>query len=66
VGRFAPRPILFVNASRDERVPRAAAEALYAAAGEPKEMLWFDAAHDDLPGRALKAIWLFLQRQLFG
>jgi fermentation-respiration switch protein FrsA (DUF1100 family) len=64
VGRFAPRPILFVNASRDERVPRAAAEALYAAAGEPKEMLWFDAAHDDLPGRALKAIWLFLQRHL--
>ena len=64
VGRFAPRPILFVNASRDERVPRAAAEALYAAAGEPKEILWFDAAHDDLPGRALKAIWLFLQRHL--
>jgi fermentation-respiration switch protein FrsA (DUF1100 family) len=64
VGRFAPRPILFVNASRDERVPRAAAEALYAAAGEPKEILWFDAAHDDLPGRALKAMWLFLQRHL--
>jgi fermentation-respiration switch protein FrsA (DUF1100 family) len=64
VGRFAPRPILFVNASRDERVPRAAAEALHAAAGEPKEILWFDAAHDDLPGRALKAMWLFLQRHL--
>jgi fermentation-respiration switch protein FrsA (DUF1100 family) len=64
VGRFAPRPILFVNASRDERVPRAAAEALYAAAGEPKEILWFDAAHEDLPGRALKAIWLFLRRHL--
>jgi fermentation-respiration switch protein FrsA (DUF1100 family) len=64
VGLFAPRPILFANARRDERVPRAAAEALYAAAGEPKEMLWFDAAHDDLPGRVLKAIWLFLQRHL--
>jgi len=64
VGRFAPRPILFVNASRDARVPRAAAEALHAAAGEPKEILWFDVAHDDLPGRALKAMWLFLQRQL--
>jgi fermentation-respiration switch protein FrsA (DUF1100 family) len=63
-GCFAPRPILFVNASRDERVPRAAAEALYAAAGEPKEILWFDSAHDDLPGRALKAMWLFLQRHL--
>jgi fermentation-respiration switch protein FrsA (DUF1100 family) len=66
VGGFAPRPILFVNASQDERVPRAAAEALYEAAGEPKEILWFDAAHDDLPGQALKAMWLFLRRHLVG
>jgi dienelactone hydrolase len=66
VGRFAPRPILFVNASRDERVPRAAAEALHEAAGEPKETLWFDAGHEDLPGRALKAMWLFLERHLRG
>jgi dienelactone hydrolase len=64
VGRFAPRPLLFVNATRDETVPRTATEALYAAAGEPKEILWFDAGHRTLPGAAFKSMWLFLRRQL--
>jgi fermentation-respiration switch protein FrsA (DUF1100 family) len=64
IGRFAPRPVLFVNASRDERVPRAASEALYAAAGEPKEIAWFDCGHSELPGAALKAMWIFLRRHL--
>lgn len=64
VARFAPRPLLFVNASRDEVVPRSATEALYAAAAEPKEIQWFDAGHQDLPGRAMKAMWFFLQRHM--
>jgi len=64
VGRIAPRPVLFVNAERDERVPRAAAEALHAAARDPKETLWFDATHSALPGAALKAMWAFLRREL--
>jgi hypothetical protein len=64
IGGFAPRPLLFVNATRDERIPRAAAEALHAAARDPKEVLWFDAGHHDLPGRALKAMWSFLAAQL--
>jgi len=64
IGGFAPRPVLFVNASRDERVPRAASEALFAAAGEPKEIAWFDCGHSELPGTALKAMWTFLQRHL--
>jgi dienelactone hydrolase len=64
IGRFAPRPVLFVNASRDERVPRAASEALFAAAGEPKEIAWFDCGHSELPGAALKAMWIFLRRHL--
>ena len=64
IGGFAPRPLLFVNATRDERIPRAAAEALHAAARDPKEVLWFDAGHRDLPGRALKAMWSFLAAQL--
>lgn len=61
VGRIAPRPLLLVGATRDPRVPRAATEALYAAAGEPRELLWFDAGHDALPGAALKAMWRFLR-----
>jgi uncharacterized protein len=64
VARIAPRPVLFVNALRDERVSRARAEALHQAAAEPKEVLWFDATHRDLPGAALKAIWSFLRARL--
>jgi dienelactone hydrolase len=64
VARVAPRPLLFVNATRDETIPRAAAEALHAAAGEPKQVVWFDATHTELPGVALKAMWTFLAGQL--
>jgi dienelactone hydrolase len=66
VARFAPRPLLFVNATRDQTVSRASTEALYEAAAEPKQILWFDAGHRDLPGKAIKAMWLFLERQLGG
>ncbi len=66
VARFAPRPLLFVNATRDETVSRASTEALYEAAAQPKEILWFDAGHRDLPGRAIKAMWLFLEHHLGG
>ena len=64
IARFAPRPVLFVNATRDERIPRDRAECLHAAAGDPKEVLWFDCGHADLPGRALKAMWQFLRPHL--
>jgi fermentation-respiration switch protein FrsA (DUF1100 family) len=64
VARIAPRPVLFVNAQRDERIPRPAAEALHAAAADPKEVIWFDCTHSALPGAALKAMWVFLRRHL--
>lgn len=64
IARFAPRPVLFVNATRDDRIPRAHAEALHAAAAEPKQVLWFECGHADLPGRALKAMWGFLEPHL--
>jgi dienelactone hydrolase len=60
IGRFAPRPLLLINAERDGRVPREAADALHAAARPPVERLWFGTAHDGLPGAALKAMWEFL------
>ena len=37
VGRIAPRPILFIQGGRDPFVPMADFEALWRAAGEPKE-----------------------------
>ena len=64
IGRFAPRPVLFVNAERDEIIPRAAAETLHQAAGEPKQIVWFDTNHAGLRGVALKAMWSFLRPQL--
>ena len=39
VAEIAPRPVLIVHAVEDRLIPVADAEALYAAAGEPKE-LW--------------------------
>lgn len=64
IARFAPRPLLFVNAERDEVIPRQATEALFAAAGEPKEIVWFDTNHAGLRGVALKTMWGFLKPQL--
>ena len=64
VARIAPRPLLFVNATRDAVVPRERAERLHAAAGEPSSVLWFDSGHTDLPGQALKSMWQFLRGQL--
>jgi len=64
VARFAPRPLLFVNANDDETIPREAARALFDAAAEPKQQLWFEGTHDALPGAALKAMWQFLQQNL--
>lgn len=64
VAAIAPRPILFVNATRDAVISRERAERLHAAATGPHEVLWFDSGHADLPGQALKAMWRFLRGEL--
>lgn len=43
--RIAPRPFVMINAREDERMPREAIDALYAAAREPKEIIWLDGQH---------------------
>lgn len=45
VGGIAPRPILFQNGTRDSLVPKASAQALFDAAGEPKEITWYESDH---------------------
>jgi dienelactone hydrolase len=45
VGAIAPRPVLFLNGTRDRLIPTAAAQALYDAAGQPKRMVWYDSDH---------------------
>jgi hypothetical protein len=45
VPKISPRPFMMVNALDDERLPRSAVDALYAHAGQPKEMIWMPGAH---------------------
>lgn len=44
-GNLSPAPVLFQFASDDFHVPRERAEELFAAAGEPKEIRWYQAGH---------------------
>lgn len=45
VARIAPRPLVMVNGIDDPQMPRPAVEALYAAAREPKELIWLRTGH---------------------
>jgi fermentation-respiration switch protein FrsA (DUF1100 family) len=44
-GRISPRPLLMVHGRNDRTVRPEQAERLFAAAGEPKEIRWWDAGH---------------------
>lgn len=49
VGRIWPRPILIIHGLRDEIIPFTQAEALFAAADQPKHSLWIErAGHNDV------------------
>lgn len=45
ISKVKPRPLLFINAEHDEVVPKATTKALFAAAGQPKEIRWYDSGH---------------------
>jgi len=47
VARCAPRPVVIVGARDDARLPEEFVEQLYAAAGEPKELIWTEGGHVD-------------------
>ncbi|HUG98652.1 MAG TPA: alpha/beta hydrolase family protein [Gammaproteobacteria bacterium] len=51
VARIAPRPVVIIGARDDEQLPEYKVEKLYAAAREPKELLWTEGGHVD-PRRA--------------
>ena len=53
IDRCKETALLFVGANSDDTIPRAATSALFDAAPEPKELLWFDGTHGQLPGIAL-------------
>lgn len=43
--KISPRPVLFVNGKKDLIIPPKSAEALIAAAKEPKTVIWEDGGH---------------------
>lgn len=61
---IAPRPVLMVNGTRDELVPVGAAQALFDALVEPKQIVWFDGGHTEMRGSEFKAIRAFLSDTL--
>ncbi|MDQ6830751.1 MAG: alpha/beta fold hydrolase [Gemmatimonadota bacterium] len=59
VRKLAGRPLLMVNGKRDRTVTPAQAERLFAAAGEPKAIRWWDTGHHLSPAAiADGAQWL--------
>lgn len=63
---ISPRPLLMLNATRDDLIPRRCAEDLFEAARPPKEILWYDAGHTGLPAEALRTVGAFLLREAAG
>jgi fermentation-respiration switch protein FrsA (DUF1100 family) len=45
IAQVAPRPVVMLNAEDDEKIPRRSVEILYAAAREPKELVWLPGNH---------------------
>lgn len=45
VGAITPRRLVMVNGLGDERVPVECVDALYAAAKEPKQLVWLETSH---------------------
>jgi fermentation-respiration switch protein FrsA (DUF1100 family) len=59
VRKLAGRPLLVIHGKNDRTVRPAQAERLYAAAGQPKEIRWWDAGHVlPLPAIAWTAEWI--------
>jgi len=45
VGRVSPVPLIMINGTEDEQVPRRNVELLFEAAREPKRLVWLESRH---------------------
>jgi predicted esterase len=54
--------VLFQFATKDRHVPEARAKEFFAAAGEPKEIKWYDAGHG-LNEEAVKDRMAWIEKQ---
>ncbi len=64
ISRIAPRPVLFLNATRDTVIPRVSTEMLYDAAKEPKDIYWYDAPHHMPPVPVFQDCVRWLREQM--
>jgi fermentation-respiration switch protein FrsA (DUF1100 family) len=65
VARLSPAPLLFQFARDDHHVPPEQATAFFEAAGQPKEIRWYDAQHGLNRLAAIdRIVWLSEQLQL--
>lgn len=67
VGRLAPRPVLFQNGKEDSLIPAESARALQEAAGNPKDIIWYEGDHvgmdEALTRRVLDDALAWLQKR---
>jgi len=49
VEMISPRPLLMLNAENDDVVPPITSKHLYNKAKKPKEIIWYDSKHHDIP-----------------
>ncbi|MCC5931805.1 MAG: acetylxylan esterase [Cyclobacteriaceae bacterium] len=49
VKEIHPRPLLMINAENDEVVPPITSKLLFSQAKKPKEIIWYDAKHRNIP-----------------
>ncbi len=56
VGRIAPRPLLLQNGKDDSLIPAESAKALFDAAKEPKELVWYEGDHIGLDEATVRKV----------
>ncbi len=66
VHRIAPRPLLMINGNNDTIVPKECTDRLFAAAKEPKEIVWLEGGHMPQPDAVLRKVDEWLTRHLLG
>jgi len=66
IGSFSPRPVVFHLGKYDQIVPAEAGEQLYRAAGEPKQVYWYDSGHDLPLELVVSRLLDFMDRELKG
>jgi cephalosporin-C deacetylase-like acetyl esterase len=54
IWKVAPRPVLFLNVDSDEMIDSACAQALYQAAGEPREQMIYRDAHNAISEQTVR------------